>query len=215
MTFARRRNRLTTHFSERIPVVKRRKSVHEFQWGISLSWCLRYEVTLQRMAACNKYNTAVRQTGFCFMVSNPCPETRNNEMCLMFSCRLATFVIILNTWHHFVTYQIMLIGRCAWIRERKSQLTQDVTCLLKLPTQFLNLLSVRNLQSVFYIGIPSKCFQNACTRRRRRRRRRNCLVIRVSGYRYRGLGFDSRRYQIFWVVVGLERGPLSLVRSIE
>jgi hypothetical protein len=41
------------------------------------------------------------------------------------------------------------------------------------------------------------------------------LVVRVSGYRYR---FDSRRYQIFWVVVGLERGPLSLVslvRSIE
>jgi hypothetical protein len=42
------------------------------------------------------------------------------------------------------------------------------------------------------------------------------LVVRVSGYRYRGLGFDSRRYQIFLVVVvGLERGPLSLVRSIE
>ena len=41
------------------------------------------------------------------------------------------------------------------------------------------------------------------------------LVVRVSGYRCRGLGFDSRRYQIFSVVVGLERGPLSLVRSIE
>ena len=41
------------------------------------------------------------------------------------------------------------------------------------------------------------------------------LVVRVSGYRYRGLGFDSRRYQIFWAVVRLERGPLSLVRSIE
>ena len=41
------------------------------------------------------------------------------------------------------------------------------------------------------------------------------LVVRVSGYRYRGLGFDSRRYQIFWLVVGLERGPLSLVSSIE
>ena len=41
------------------------------------------------------------------------------------------------------------------------------------------------------------------------------LVVRVSGYRYRGLGFDSRRYQIFWVVVGLERGLLSHVRSIE
>ena len=32
---------------------------------------------------------------------------------------------------------------------------------------------------------------------------------------YRGPGFDPRRYQIFWVVVGLERGPLSLVRSVE
>jgi hypothetical protein len=44
------------------------------------------------------------------------------------------------------------------------------------------------------------------------------LVVRVSGYRYRGLGFDPRRYQIFWVVVGLEGSPLSLVslvRSIE
>ena len=39
------------------------------------------------------------------------------------------------------------------------------------------------------------------------------LVVRVSGYRYRGPGFDPWRYQIFWVVVGLERGPLSLVRS--
>ena len=39
------------------------------------------------------------------------------------------------------------------------------------------------------------------------------LVVRVSGYRYRGPGFDPRRYQLFWVVSGLERGPLSLVRS--
>jgi hypothetical protein len=28
-------------------------------------------------------------------------------------------------------------------------------------------------------------------------------------------GFDSRHYQIFWEVVGLERGPLSLVTTIE
>jgi hypothetical protein len=28
-------------------------------------------------------------------------------------------------------------------------------------------------------------------------------------------GFDSRRYEIFWEVVGLERGPLSLVNSTE
>jgi hypothetical protein len=28
-------------------------------------------------------------------------------------------------------------------------------------------------------------------------------------------GFDSRHYQIFWEVVGLERGPLSLVSATE
>jgi hypothetical protein len=31
----------------------------------------------------------------------------------------------------------------------------------------------------------------------------------------RRTGFDSRRYQIFWEVVGLERGPLSLVSTTE
>jgi hypothetical protein len=41
------------------------------------------------------------------------------------------------------------------------------------------------------------------------------LMVRVPGYRSRDPGFDSRRYQIFWKVVGLERGPLSLVRIIE
>jgi hypothetical protein len=35
------------------------------------------------------------------------------------------------------------------------------------------------------------------------------------GYRSRGLGFDSRLYHIFWEVVGLERGPFSLVSTIE
>jgi hypothetical protein len=38
------------------------------------------------------------------------------------------------------------------------------------------------------------------------------LVVRVLGYRSRGPWFDSRRYQIFWEIEGLERGPLSLVR---
>jgi hypothetical protein len=41
------------------------------------------------------------------------------------------------------------------------------------------------------------------------------LVVRVFGYRSRGPEFDSWRYQIFWEVVGLERGPLSLVSTIE
>jgi hypothetical protein len=41
------------------------------------------------------------------------------------------------------------------------------------------------------------------------------LVARVPGCRPRGSGFDSRYYQIFLEVMGLERGPLSLVRISE
>jgi hypothetical protein len=41
------------------------------------------------------------------------------------------------------------------------------------------------------------------------------LVVRVPGYGSRGPGFDSQRYQIFWEIVALERGPLSLVSTIE
>jgi hypothetical protein len=42
------------------------------------------------------------------------------------------------------------------------------------------------------------------------------LVVRVPGYRSRGPGLlGSWHYQIFWEVMGLERGPLSLVRIIE
>jgi hypothetical protein len=42
-----------------------------------------------------------------------------------------------------------------------------------------------------------------------------CLVVRVPGYRSRGPRFDSRLYQIFWKVVGLEWGPLSHVSITE
>jgi hypothetical protein len=37
-------------------------------------------------------------------------------------------------------------------------------------------------------------------------------VMRLTGCRSRGPGFDFRRYHIFWVVVGLKWGPLILVR---
>jgi hypothetical protein len=37
------------------------------------------------------------------------------------------------------------------------------------------------------------------------------LVIRVPSYRFRGPGFNSRRYQIFWDVVGLAGATPSLV----
>jgi hypothetical protein len=40
------------------------------------------------------------------------------------------------------------------------------------------------------------------------------LVAGVPGYRSRVPGFDSRRYQIFWEVVGLERGPPSLMSTV-
>jgi hypothetical protein len=38
---------------------------------------------------------------------------------------------------------------------------------------------------------------------------------RFCGLVVRGPGFDFRRYQISWEVVNLERGPLSLVSTIE
>jgi hypothetical protein len=41
------------------------------------------------------------------------------------------------------------------------------------------------------------------------------LVVRVSGYRSRGPGVDSRLYQIFSEIGGLEQGILSLVRTTE
>jgi hypothetical protein len=41
------------------------------------------------------------------------------------------------------------------------------------------------------------------------------LVVTVPGYRSRYPGFDSRRYQMLFKVVGLERGPLSLVSITE
>jgi hypothetical protein len=40
-------------------------------------------------------------------------------------------------------------------------------------------------------------------------------VVRVPGYRFRGLGFYSWYCQIIWEVLDLEQGPLSLVSTIE
>jgi hypothetical protein len=41
------------------------------------------------------------------------------------------------------------------------------------------------------------------------------LVVKAPGYGFGCPWFESRRYQMFWEVVGLERGPLSLVSKIE
>jgi hypothetical protein len=40
-------------------------------------------------------------------------------------------------------------------------------------------------------------------------------VVRVPDCLPRGPGFDSRRCHIFYVAIGLERGPLSLMRINE
>jgi hypothetical protein len=60
----------------------------------------------------------------------------------------------------------------------------------------------------YYITFILSSFRDSVTNN-------NGFWIGIPGYRFRGLGFDSRRYQIFWEVVGLERGPLSLVSTIE
>jgi hypothetical protein len=44
--------------------------------------------------------------------------------------------------------------------------------------------------------------------------RQTASVVWVPGYRSKGLGFDSRRYQIFWEIVGLKQGPLRLASTI-
>jgi hypothetical protein len=41
------------------------------------------------------------------------------------------------------------------------------------------------------------------------------LVVGVPGYRSRDPGLDSRRYEIFSKVMGLEQGTLNLVRITE
>jgi hypothetical protein len=41
------------------------------------------------------------------------------------------------------------------------------------------------------------------------------LVVRFPGLKHRGPGFDSQRYKIFCIAVGLQWGPLNIVRINE
>jgi len=76
MTFAQRRNCLTTHFSERIPVVKRRISV--FDWSL---WCRSQKPLQTGIAYCSTNagypNTQgrpsfIRQTKFIRVLDSVC-----------------------------------------------------------------------------------------------------------------------------------------------
>jgi hypothetical protein len=66
--------------------------------------------------------------------------------------------------------------------------------------------SVCNKQ--FVVTVPGKWRMMECNRMSNKQ---NITF----NYKPESRGFDSRRYQIFWEVVGLERGPLSLVSTIE
>jgi hypothetical protein len=43
----------------------------------------------------------------------------------------------------------------------------------------------------------------------------HCSIGQSSWLQIQRSGFDFRRYRIFWEVVGLERGPLSFVSTVE
>jgi hypothetical protein len=45
--------------------------------------------------------------------------------------------------------------------------------------------------------------------------RLSCLVVRITGYTFRGAGFGSWRYHISWPAVALEWGPFSLLWITE
>jgi hypothetical protein len=64
-------------------------------------------------------------------------------------------------------------------------------------------------------GMKGKLGKIILDRRRWENDRLCGLVLRVPGYISRGPGFDFQRYQIFWKVVDLKRGPFSLVSTIE
>jgi hypothetical protein len=84
--------------------------------------------------------------------------------------------------------------------------TRYCSCLMR----FILLLLLSG--SLLQAAAPKKCISAISVRLRDRL----CgLVVRVPGYRSQRAVFDSRSYQIFWEVVSLEWGPLSLVGTIE
>ena len=107
------------------------------------------------------------------------------------SCALVGKILIYATVSYIITYLP------SWVRPVTQQLFSSSVTVIGLATHGLS-------DELCHFRLFCTKWDRLCG-----------LVVGVSGYRYRGPGFDPRRYQIFWVVVGLEWGPLSLVRSIE
>jgi hypothetical protein len=102
--------------------------------------------------------------------------------------------------------ELRTINRLQWLGQLKCfYLIGNETCCL-------NILRYRMLRS---LNSKSKWGWQKKEKRRGRKDRLCSLVVRVPGCRSRSPGSDSRHYQIFWEVVGLERGPLILVSTIE
>jgi hypothetical protein len=72
-----------------------------------------------------------------------------------------------------------------------------------------------HVKSVCYSNAHCQCVPDFCYHCIMVSDRLCGLVTWVPGYRPRGPGFDSLRYQIIWEAVGLEHGPLSLLSINE
>jgi hypothetical protein len=112
-------------------------------------------------------------------------------------------------WFHFASSAVAIAGMktdAPWSRRRGSSggpliFPRSLITKYKLIRKHHMILETCNLtENIFTIATIDRL----CS-----------LVIRVPAYRCRDPGFCSRRYQIFWEVVGLERGSLSLVRITE
>jgi hypothetical protein len=117
-----------------------------------------------------------------------------------------------STFHlgvHYIMDQQMLV---TFSSETKIILTNILSNKLRLPTPFSLFcpyaltISYDTKNKILTLILRSMCtkYNRLCS-----------LVVRVPGYKSRDPGFDSQRYQVFWEVVGLERGSLSLVRITE
>jgi hypothetical protein len=109
----------------------------------------------------------------------------------------------------YMTYVLCILlkirGRARSSLEPSSRLTSlQIMCSYRVSRYSCCCVSCTTLLIFLHLIVSINAYDRLCG-----------LVVRVPGYRSRGPEFDSRRYQIFWHAVGLEQGPLSLVRIIE
>ena len=91
------------------------------------------------------------------------------------------------TSHKKVTFMITAVAACGWtlLYHVNKEAFREKLKMLELNKYIL--FQITNLMHNSFIFQQYICYTD-----------RLCgLVVRVSGYRYRGPGFDSRRYQIF------------------